>query len=218
MAGHRMDSAVRKQRQDGLTEGAFARLLQWLDHDRESAGQKYEVIRLRLIKIFQCRGSSVPEELADATVDRVAAKLGDIAGIYVGDPALYFYNVAEKIYLEYGRKVKSQLPLPANLAEAKHAAAIEAQAADCLEHCMQMLSEKNRELILAYYGYERPGRDKLQQRKALAERLAIGDKALWIRVHRIREALKKCVSSCMETQPAFRFHKEIDDSTTKQQR
>jgi len=33
-----------------LTQEAFDRLLGWLDPDRESAGEKYEAIRLRLIK------------------------------------------------------------------------------------------------------------------------------------------------------------------------
>ena len=35
-----------------LTEDAFEALLEWLHPNREEAGQKYEDIRLRLIKIF----------------------------------------------------------------------------------------------------------------------------------------------------------------------
>jgi hypothetical protein len=41
-----------------LTQDAFDKLLNWLDSDRERAGQKYETIRLRLIKIFTCRRCS----------------------------------------------------------------------------------------------------------------------------------------------------------------
>ncbi len=192
-----MESAASKQQREGLTEEAFARLLEWLDRRRESAGQKYDIIRLRLIKIFSWRGCSVPEELADATVDRVAGKLGEIAQTYVGEPAPYFFNVADKIYLEYGRKAPLHLPLPDNLAGADKPATL-ALAEDCFESCMNCLPERSRELILAYYGYERSGREKLDQRKALAERMAIADNALWIRVHRIRQALKKCVQNCTQ--------------------
>lgn len=190
-----IESTVRKQQPEGLTKEAFARLLEWLDQDRENAGKKYETIRLRLIKIFTWRGCSVPEELADATVDRVAGKLKELAHTYVGEPALYFFNVADKIYLEYGRKSPLHLPLPDDLpGVTKPEAHVEAE--DCFERCMQCLPEKSRELILAYYEYERTGRDKLDQRKALAQRMAIPENALWIRAHRIRQALKKCVEDC----------------------
>jgi len=191
-----MDSIARK-RQQGLTEEAFVRLLEWLDQDPESAGKKYEIIRLRLIKIFTWRGCPMPEELADATVDRVAGKLSGLVQTYVGEPARYFFNVADKIYLEYGRKTPLYFPLPDNLAEAGKPESL-ALAEDCFEHCMQCLPERSRNLILAYYAYEGSGRDKLSQRKALAEQMAIADNALWIRVHRIRQALKKCVQKCMQ--------------------
>jgi DNA-directed RNA polymerase specialized sigma24 family protein len=209
-----MGSTVQRKKQDGLTENTFASLLEWLDRDRDTAGQKYEIIRLRLIKIFTCRGCSVPEELADATVDRVATKVGQLVQTYVGEPALYFYNVAEKIYLEYARKARVYSPLPHNLAEADQPTAI-ALAEDCFGHCMEALPERSRELILAYYRYERSGRDKLDQRKALAEQLAIADNALWIRVHRIRLALKKCMKNCMQGAPLARLNR-IDDSRSKQ--
>jgi|ERR1041385_1106289 DNA-directed RNA polymerase specialized sigma24 family protein len=211
-----MESAAQRKQQQGLTEDTFERLLEWLDPDRERAGHKYEVIRLRLIKIFICRGCSAPEDLADATVDRVAAKMGELAGRYVGEPALYFYNVADKIYLEHGRKERLYFPLSDNLAEVDKPAP-GAQVENCFEHCMESLPERSRELILAYYGYERLGKDKLDHRKALAERLGMADHALWIRIHRIREALKKCVQNRMRGAQA-RASKKDNESSTKQER
>ena len=44
-----------------LTQEAFDALLAWLDPEREAAGRKYEEIRLRLIKLFTCRGCSEPD-------------------------------------------------------------------------------------------------------------------------------------------------------------
>src|SRR5687767_5895715 len=87
-----------------VTQQAFDRLLDWLDADRDSAGSKYERIRVRLIKIFTCRGCGEADDLADETINRVTAKLGDIVESYSGDPALYFYGVAQKVHLEYLRK------------------------------------------------------------------------------------------------------------------
>ena len=56
-----------------LTPQAFNQLLDWIGPDRETAGKRYEEIRLRLIKIFTARGCHIPEELADETFNRVSA-------------------------------------------------------------------------------------------------------------------------------------------------
>src|SRR5262245_20331530 len=132
-----------------LTREALDRLLHWLDRDRERAGQRYEQIRSGLIKVFLCRGSVDPEELADETINRVARKVQEIAESYVGDPALYFYGVAKMVYLEYTRrKIVASHPRRPDAEEETDL------RFDCLEQCMQSLSAKNRELILAYYEYE----------------------------------------------------------------
>jgi len=185
------------KKQEGLTTESFARLLEWLDRDRERAGQKYELIRLRLIKIFVCRGCSSAEELADETLDRVARKVEEIAEGYLGDPALYFYGVAEKIYLEYGKRSRLSVPLLGDVAERNQPAETEDTRYACLDQCIKNLSQPNRELILLYYGHNH-GKDKIDKRKELAEKWGIRANALRIRAHRIRESLKKCVSDCLQ--------------------
>ncbi len=82
-----------------FTQEAFDQLLAWLNSDREQAGKKYEEIRKRLITIFTCRGCLIPEDLTDETIDRVVMKIPDLAGSYVGDPALYFYGVANMSFM-----------------------------------------------------------------------------------------------------------------------
>src|ERR1043166_3680616 len=96
-----------------LTQEAFDALLDWLDADREVAARKYETIRLRLVKIFVCRGCADAEDLADETINRVVAKLPEIAADYVGEPAAYFYAVSQWIHQEYLRKVtKREVDIP----------------------------------------------------------------------------------------------------------
>ncbi|MGH9969809.1 MAG: RNA polymerase sigma factor [Pyrinomonadaceae bacterium] len=178
-----------------LTQEAFDRLLRWLDADRESAGKKYEAIRLRLMKIFTCRGCREAEDLADETINRVAKRLQELLERYTGDPAPYFYGVANKVHLEYlRRKPAPEIPpVPDSDDE------IEREYA-CLESCMERLSVSNRQLVLEYYQDER--RAKIDHRKQLAEALGIAVNALRIRAHRVRVQLQQCMQVCLERQPA----------------
>lgn len=190
-----------------ITQEAFDRLLAWLDPDRERAGLRYERIRLRLIKIFTCRGCCEAEDLADETIQRVTRKLGEIIERYTGDQALYFYAVARKVHQEYLRKISalqqapsSEGPSPGqNLKDPVLTDDIEALYA-CLEQCMEGLSAENRRLVLEYYQEEKQA--KIDRRRKLAAQLGIAANALRIRAHRIRVQLQQCVQNCMEQAPA----------------
>jgi DNA-directed RNA polymerase specialized sigma24 family protein len=191
-----------------LTQTDFDTLLNWLDPaDRERAGSKYETIRLRLIKIFACRGCAEPEELADETINRVTAKVPEIANNYVGDPALYFYGVSQKVRLEYTRaSQKRQAEGPEDLKVSPRSWAMpdtddDAEPAyQCLEKCLKELTEENRKLVVEYYQLEKHA--KIEHRKKLANEMGIAVNALRIRAHRIRVALQQCVTQCLDQQPA----------------
>jgi DNA-directed RNA polymerase specialized sigma24 family protein len=175
-----------------VTPESFNALLEWFDADHSRAGEKYEEIRRRLIKIFTCRGCHEAESLADDTIDRVALKVESLASTYTGDPALYFYAVARKVLLEYLRKKKAPShPLPqVEQSENKE------QEFDCLERCLEKLSRSNCDLVLRYYKAEK--RAKIDQRKELALSLGIALNALRIRACRIRATLHECVQHCLE--------------------
>jgi DNA-directed RNA polymerase specialized sigma24 family protein len=174
-----------------LTQESFDALLAWLAPQREEAGKKYEEIRRRLIKIFACRGCCEPEDLADESINRVIGRLKNIKDTFQGDPALYFYGVANKVHLEYlRRRPTPQLPLPKEDNEN-----IEKEYA-CLEKCVQSLTPVNRELVLQYYQDDK--RAKIEHRKQLADQFGIALNALRIRAHRIRTALQQCVQSCIQ--------------------
>ena len=188
-----------------LTQDAFDTLLDWLDADRERAGSKYEAIRLRLIKIFTCRGCSEAEELADETINRVSARVAELASSYEGDPALYFYGVSQKVHLEYLRgyhKKQADLAVDSvtlNAAPISLDDDIEPEY-ECLERCLEHLPADSRKLVLEYYQQERHA--KIEHRKLLATELGIAVNALRIRAHRIRLVLQQCVRDCLEQQPA----------------
>lgn len=173
-----------------LTQDAFDGLLAWLDPNRELAAQKYETIRIRLIKIFACRGCSEAEDLADETINRVTRKLPEIQAGFEGEPARYFYGVANKIHLEYVRR-KPPPPL-ANPKIDSEESELEYQ---CLDRCVEKLTPENRDLVLSYYQEEKHA--KIEHRKNLAAKLGIAANALRIRAHRIRATLLECVQQCV---------------------
>ena len=190
-----------------LTQDAFDTLLGWLDPDRDRAGRKYEAIRLRLIKIFTCRGCWEAEEMADETINRVVARVADIAEQYQGDPAPYFYGVSQKVQLEYSRKARlrdSDVLAEGTADVSSPATAVLADDAEpeyaCLERCLEHLPADNRRLVIEYYQQEQKA--KIDHRKRLADELGIALNALRIRAHRIRRTLEECVHGCLEKQPA----------------
>jgi DNA-directed RNA polymerase specialized sigma24 family protein len=179
-------------KQTALTQESFDQLLAWLDSDRERAGEKYEHIRRCLIKIFTCRSCQDAEALADTTINRVTLKVPQIIKEYVGDPALYFYGVAQKVFLESLREprpVVAPTPAAAPTEETE-------REFECLERCMERLTANNRSLVLEYYQNEK--RAKIDHRKEMAERFGIAPNALRIRAHRIRVSLQRCMQECMD--------------------
>jgi DNA-directed RNA polymerase specialized sigma24 family protein len=173
-----------------LTKEAFDTLLAWLDEDRDRAGEKYEDIRRKLIKILARRGCPIAEELADETMNRVSRKVQEVAPIFVGDPALYFYGVVQNVYLEYVKKrpISKALPEPDPIEQTE-------ATYECLERCLNRIDPASRELILEYFQDER--RAKIDHRKKLAIRLGLSMNGLRMRVHRIVEALRRCVGECL---------------------
>ena len=186
-----------------MTEEEFNAFLDWLDPDRNRAGEKYEIIRHRLIRIFISRGCNNPEEMADETINRVILKLPEIRESYVGDPALYFYGVAHKVYLEYRRKPVLSEILPEILspdASFDDSSDENERRHECLDKCMLQLPKDQREMMLQYYADDK--RAKIDHRKELAEKRGITLNALRICVYRIRLMLEKCVRNCLEQQLA----------------
>ncbi len=175
-----------------LTQEEFDRLLAWLHEDRDEAAQKYEAIRRRVRKTIFARGCGAGAEIFDETVYRVARKLPHLLLEYEGDPALYFYGVANLIYLEYiDRRVetvelpRSALKLSPQWSEPEY---------ECLEECLNQLPPEEKELLLRFYSDEK--RAKINGRKALAQEFGLTDNALRLRLFRLREKVAACVKKC----------------------
>ena len=173
-----------------LTANAFERLLARIDPDRDTAGAQYELVRRKLIKFFECRGSLAPEDDADETISRVATRLEQEV---VQNLNAYFYGVARFVLLEEGRErarrrdsidVESiDLPAPREPNDDERMA--------WLEKCLDALPPASRRLLLAYYQEDKG--DKIRHRRRLAESFGIPINALRIRLHRLRATVEECV-------------------------
>jgi len=184
-----------------ITQESFQTLLGWLDSNAESAAEKYERIRQRLIRLFVGRGCYEAELLADRTIDRVTVKVPQIISDYVGEPAAYFYGVAHNIHLEWLRNQRRQREAPfIDLTAEKEEEEEEGAEYSCLESCLEKLPHDAREMILEYYRDEK--RAKIARRKGLAEKLGVSMGALQIRASRVRAKLSNCVNDCVRRKAA----------------
>jgi DNA-directed RNA polymerase specialized sigma24 family protein len=182
-------------RKHELTETELQSLLSWLDPDPERAGHSYIRIRQGLVKIFVCRGCSEAEELADETINRVAARAEWLAENYDGKPMYYFIGVAKKIFLEYQRRRPSLVPLAVNTLKLPAPEPASELKFECLERCKRQLPETEREIIGHYYQTGVTA----QQRADLADRLGVKLSNLRVRVFRLTSALEGCVNKCLES-------------------
>ena len=179
-----------------LTQEAFDRLLVALGGDRDSAAQKYLEIRSNLVRFFEWRGCSFPEDHADETINRIAKRVAE--GEEILNYSGYAVGVARLLLLEINKgRQREQLAL----AEIGQASEVYEEKDDgehrlvCLRSCLETLTTDNRALILQYYQGEKG--EKIQNRKKLMDQFGIPVNTLRMRALRLREKLQSCVEECV---------------------
>lgn len=181
-----------------MTPESFNTLLEQLDPDRQRAGERYEEIRRKLIRLFEWRGCAVPEDLADETISRVARRMGEGVELRSNDPYGYFCGVAHLIYKEVLRRAarehraleSGEWP-PANIEEEDETPD---RRLECLRRCLSRLPADQRDIVLRYH----QGENNIRNRQTLAVEMGIPINALRIRVHRVRRKLEDCVHECLK--------------------
>jgi DNA-directed RNA polymerase specialized sigma24 family protein len=177
-----------------LTQAAFDGLLLSLDSDRDSAGAIYQETRSKLIRFFEWRGCPFPEDHADETINRVAKRISE--GEDIRDLPKYFFGVARLLFLEIQKESARELQALNNLPAAVSSSPdSREQGLNCLRHCLESISSKQRDLIIGYYQGEKS--NKIKNRQRLSERLQIPINTLRMRALRLREKLEGCVENCL---------------------
>jgi RNA polymerase sigma factor (sigma-70 family) len=210
-----MSGPISRKKDGSITQEAFDRLLAELHPDSERAGEQYEQIRRKLVKMFQWRGCALAEECADETFNRVAQKIGEGATFWADDPYSYFHGVALNILKEYWRSPEQMAKTLEELAPSQALSADpeelmlremghleKERMLECLNQCLQKLPPESFHLITRYHqGEEAPDKMDKVRRKELANALGIPPNALRIRAYRIRVEVEKCVENCLKRNP-----------------
>jgi RNA polymerase sigma factor (sigma-70 family) len=196
-----------------VTQEAFDRMLAELHPDAERAGEQYEKIRRKLVKLFEWRGCVHAEECADETFNRVARRIAEGTSIQVADPYSYFHGVALNVLREYWRsaeqaaktleetaKIRDLLINPEDLLLRETEQREKDRLLEYLDRCLQKLPPESLYLITMYHqGEEVPNKAR---RKELAKSLGIPLNALRIRAYRIRSVIEECVRKRLKREQA----------------
>ena len=179
-----------------LTQAAFDGFLATLDRDREKAGEKYEHIRLKLLKFFQWCGSDVPDIDADETINRVTRRIFEGENVYnlIG----YIYGIAKLVHAESLKLQNRRQVLDEELFTEPPSIGAHVELEnyqDCLDRCLGCLSDDEREVISEYYRHIKI--EKIDSRKRLATRLGLSLNALRVKMYRQRMNLEACVEKCL---------------------
>lgn len=183
---------------DGIAANAWSELLAFLARGGGDQGAAYRELRGRLQFFFEWKGCPGAPELADETLNRVAAKLAAGEAIHTDDPRRYAFGVARFVYLEAVKRTARHIPVERH--EPSPAPDSDAQQRElrlaALDACLATLPARTQQLLLRYHADD--GRDRIDDRKRLADELGIAMNALRIRVHRVRAQIEDCVRTRLE--------------------
>lgn len=186
-----------------LTANSFELLLNRLDGDALLAAEKYETLRLKIIKYLVWKGcpASQSDALADDALDRVAGKIAQ--GEQIENLNAYTSQVVRFVWLEHARKHKEIVTGDGEMPEIGVAPDIEIlQDPDlrlrCLRKCLAetVSNDDDRMLIVGYYDADAGEKNK-DARKNLAEKLGLTMTTLKVKACRIRERLERCINECV---------------------
>ncbi len=185
-----------------MSQEELDKLLNWLGPNRELAAAEFIRIRRMLTSIFLSRGCINADELADETIDRVAAKIKEIETDYKGEKRTYFVGVLRNVYKESLRVDRNKnrafglMKTEMDIDELQNHEESKTRRAECLKKCLKKLKKKHRQIILGYY-QPSGGKEKIIGHKILAKKFSKSVKSLRVQVFRIKEKLFECVESCL---------------------
>jgi len=190
-----MDLQPNPERQRYLTPEVFASFLLWLSPDPGQGAREYLDIRKALMKFFVRKGCAHAEELTDRTLDRVVLIVHREPEKYP-KPISLCCGVARRVWWESRREVTPQPLEDENIsAPVQPEDDFTEHEMQCLNHCLDQLPLRDRELITQYHQFQ--GRQKIENRKQLAQ-FHGGLNKLRITTFRIRARLHDCIAGCVQ--------------------
>ncbi|MEN3335854.1 MAG: hypothetical protein V7641_5219 [Blastocatellia bacterium] len=193
------------QERPKLGDRGFELFLTWLDPDREKAAQEHLRLHAVLTRHFLAKGCIEPEDLADATMDRVCTILSAGKDLSAHHREAYLIRVAYYIQYEHWRERKPIVTLAddgSSLRDGRSSAAFDFNEKDnderfhlCLDQCLDELLPEERLFLLEYYSQEK--REKIDARDRMAKGLGISHGALRQRKSKLLARVRRCALRCI---------------------
>lgn len=174
-----------------ISKASFEMLLAWLSEDRAEAGEQYERLRWKLIRILENRGAADPEALADEVFNRVCRRLEEGTVDTRTDPARFLHGIAKNVLLEDMRKQAASRRVAQHIPAAAATTSQTEQQILALERCLNALPPEDLNILLRYEDGD--GLPRIQARARMAAELGLTPGALRIRIARIRRSLSACI-------------------------
>ena len=175
-----------------LGSEALTRLLSAFSSDDEEAGRLYNTLHAKLVGFFNMKGVSDPMSAADEVMDRAGRRISE--GVPVPNVNRYCLGIAKNVARERLRKTRREgsalLVLSGDLNE--HWDDEVERIYRLLKPCFEQLSAKEQELLRKYC-QPLEGRARAEHRRQMADEMKLSQKALGIRVTRLRRKLRGCV-------------------------
>ncbi len=179
-----------------LSQNAFDELLAALGADAGEAGEKYLLLRKNLLRFFAARNFPEAEEAADEVLNRLARKLE--SGDRPDNPNTYALGIARIVALELykspARRSTDEIP-DVGVSPFDDETEHREEKLKCLRECLGGLPDESRRIIVGYYQGEK--REKIENRRRLADGLGVPGNALRNRAVRLREKLEICINDCL---------------------
>lgn len=190
-----------------MTEEEFECFLNWLDADREAAALRYEKLRGSLVAYFAKRQCVAAEDLADDVLNRAMEHSLKQTALLFNKPLPYVFGIARNVYRQHVNKqfgmngVVDWRALPSGDFSLENEE--KERISRCLRHCMQKLKRKDHRAFVLYYLKETDAKD--QFRLHLAGEFGLTINAMRLKMMRLRETLRGCISDCLQNTIAQKF-------------
>ena len=172
--------------QSSIDQTIFDELFKLLEPDAASTQSRFSQCRRKLSRFFVWRHCEDPDNLADETIVRLLKNVNNGQKISAQRPYSYVYGIASNVFHEYLRVRKKNVVLTElSLSET----AVTPGEDGCGSLCLKKLDPNKRELLVHYY-LDNEDRDKI------AEEQLGSINALRLKIHRIKQELKRCWEDC----------------------
>ena len=170
-------------------------LLEVRSSNQDEAGVVYNELRNSLVRFFQIKGDSDPDEAADLTLDRAALKIPK--DTLVENLKGYCFGVARFIFLERVRLTKKLNAAADEFYRGRDSSNIVQEADDeyaLLRECFEKLTSAEKLLLRGYF-IDLSFSELDKRRRQICLENDITPNNLRLKVFRLRQRLENCVKN-----------------------